>query len=142
MEKNSWKKWIYGGARRDGRFHNEGVSFVYVLRAPYNLCKIGLSSEPRWRILRHRRDCYVALELICLVRHSRAADLELRLHNHFRKLGRKSPTVDECLALGILVGDQWHYEQQWNQYEWFWLTEDDIKWLRSKSTEEVNNTVA
>lgn len=130
---NSWKEWVYGGPKNDGRFTD--TSFVYVLRAPGNLCKIGLSKEPVHRIRRHRRDCEVPLELICLVRHRRAAGLELRLHNHFRKLGRRSPSVDECLAIG--VGDAW-LEEQWRQYEWFYLTDEDIKWLRSKSTEEVD----
>ena len=131
MAKRNWRSWAYGGAKRDGRFSD--TSFVYILRAPYNLCKIGLSSEPIWRIRRHRRNCYVPLELICLVRHPKAADLELRLHNHFRKLGRKSPSVDECLErLGM------PYEEQWNQLEWFYLADEDVAWLRSKTTEEVD----
>lgn len=134
MIKHRWREWVYGGPKNDGRFTD--TSFVYVLRAPGNLVKIGLSREPRWRILRHRGDCDVALELICLVRHPRAADLELRLHNHFRKLGRKPATVDECLEVGILTVLD---EQEW-QYEWFWLTEDDVAWLRSKTTEEVDET--
>ena len=132
MKTSSWRSWAYGGAKNDGRFQNEGVSFVYILRAPDNLCKIGLSSEPIWRVRRHRRNCDVPLELICLVRHLRAADLELRLHNHFRKLGRKSPSVDACLALGM------PYEEQWKQLEWFYLTDSDIAWLRTKTTEEVD----
>lgn len=127
---NSWRSWVYGGLKKDGRFVD--ASFVYVLRAPDNLCKIGLSSEPIWRIRRHRRFCNVPLELICLVRHTRAADLELRLHNYFRDLGRKPATVDECLELGM------PYEEQWNQYEWYWLTDEDVTWLRSKTTEEVD----
>lgn len=129
---NNWRSWIYGGPAEDGRFKD--VSFVYVLRAPNNLCRIGLSKEPIWRIRRHRGDCDLPLELICLVKHRRAAALELRLHNHFRELGRKSPSVDECLEiLGV------PYEEQWNQYEWFYLEEKDIEWLRSKTTEEVDD---
>lgn len=131
---NPWQSWCYGGPKKDGRFRD--TSFVYILRAPNNLCKIGLSKEPRWRILRHRRLCNVPLELICLVRHVRAADLELRLHRYFRALDRKSPTVDECLALG--VGNA-GLEEQWKQLEWFWLADDDVAWLRSKSTDEVDH---
>lgn len=133
MTINSWRSWVYGGAKKDGRFTD--TSFVYILRAPGNLCKIGLSSEPIWRIRRHRRDCDVPLELVCLVRHHRAAELELRLHNHFRKLGRKSPSVDECLGLGI--GDD-RLDEQYVQLEWFYLTDEDVAWLRSKTTEEVD----
>jgi len=130
----SWRSWVYGGPRKDGRFTSEGVSFVYILRATGNLCKIGLSSEPRWRILRHRSNCDVALELICLIRHSKAAALETKLHHYFRGLGRRCPSVDECLKiLGV------PYEEQWNQYEWFYLTEEDVAWLRGKTTEEVDH---
>lgn len=129
----SWRSWVYGGPKKDGRFKN--TSFVYILRAPGNLCKIGLSSEPIWRIRRHRGDCVVPLELICLVRHPRAARLETKLHHYFRGLGRKAATVDECLALGI--GDAW-LEEQYVQHEWFYLTDEDVAWLRSKTTEEVD----
>lgn len=128
---NPWRSWVYGGPKKDGRF--EDVSFVYILRAPYNLCKIGLSKEPVHRIRRHRRDCHVPLELICLVRHRVAARLEIKLHRYFRALGRKSPSVDACLALGM------PYEEQWRQYEWFYLTDEDVAWLRSKTTEEVDD---
>lgn len=135
MTVRSWRSWVYGGAKKDGRFTD--TSFVYVLRAPENLSKIGVSHEPIWRVRRHRRDCDVPLELICLVRHPRAAELELRLHNHFRKLERKSPTVDECLTLGILVRST-NFDEHFTQLEWFYLLDEDIKWLRSKTTEEVD----
>lgn len=135
---NEWRSWVYGGPRHDGRFTD--TSFVYILRAPNNLVKIGLSNEPIWRIRKHRQNCNAPLELICLVRHPRARDLEMKLHNYFRALGRKSPTVDECLALGVLVRSQ-VFEEQVRQYEWFWLMDKEIKWLRSKTTEEVDRIV-
>jgi hypothetical protein len=74
------------------------------------------------------------LELICLVRHPRAAILETKLHHYFRALGRKSPTVDECLAIGILTV----LDEQDRQLEWFYLTDAEVAWLRSKSTEVVD----
>lgn len=132
---NSWRSWAYGGPRNDGRFKD--TSFVYILRAPNNLVKIGTSKEPVHRIRKHRRDCNVPLELICLVRHPRARKLEIKLHNYFRALGRKSPTVDECLELGIFTGSE-RFDSQYRQYEWFWLADEDVTWLRSKTTEEVD----
>lgn len=133
---NSWRSWIYGGPNKDGRFKD--TSFVYILCAPNNLVKIGLSNEPIWRIRKHRRDCNVPLELICLVRHPWAKGLESKLHNYFRALGRRSPSVDECLALGVLTRSQM-FDEQVRQYEWFWLTNEDVKWLHSKTTEEVDD---
>ena len=132
---NQWRSWVYGGPKKDGRFTD--TSFVYVLRTSGNLVKIGTSKEPRWRILKHRQRSDASLELICLVRHPRAADLELKLHNYFRTLGRKSPSVDECLKLGIFTRSE-RFDEQYLQYEWFWLTDEDVAWLRSKSTEEVD----
>ena len=129
---NPWREWCFGGPNKDGRFTD--TSFVYVLRAPNNLCKVGCSIEPVWRIRRHRGECYVPLELICLVRHPKAAILETKLHHYFRALGRKSPTIDECLAMGILTV----LDEQYVQLEWFYLTEEDVAWLRTKTTEEVD----
>lgn len=132
---NPWHEWCFGGPKKDGRFTD--TSFVYVLRAPGNLCRIGFSKEPRWRILRHRYESDAPLELICLVRHRRAAALETKLHHYFRALGRKVPSVDECLALGILVRSL-KFDEHSRQYEWFYLTDEDVAWLRSKTTEEVD----
>ena len=133
----SWREWVYGGPKKDGRFTD--VSFVYILKGPDNLCKIGLSKEPIWRIRRHRGNCEAALELICLVRHLKAAELEIKLHKYFRQKGRKSPTIDECFEMNLMVGDWSHYDQQERQQEWFWLTDEDITWLRGKTTEEVDS---
>jgi hypothetical protein len=66
-----------------------------------------------------------------------AARLEIKLHRYFRALGRKSPTVDECLVIGL--GDA-GLDEQYVQLEWFYLTDEDVKWLRSKTTEEVDHT--
>jgi len=90
-------------------------TYVYVLRGPRNICKVGSTKEPATRIRRHRWEHQVPLELICLICHPRAAELEKQLHYHFVKLGRKE--------IGI---------------EWFQLTDEDVKWLRDHSTEEVD----
>lgn len=108
-----WREWVYGGPNKDGRFTD--TSFVYVLKAPNNLCKIGRSKEPVWRIRRHRQEFDGPLELICLIRHPRAAELEKRLHYYFTSLGRES--------VGL---------------EWFRLTDGDVRWLRDHTTEEVD----
>lgn len=137
---NNWRSWIYGGPNKDGRFVTE--SFVYVLLGPNNLCKIGHTRNPVWRTRAHRHNCTSPLELICLVRLSdkgdfpRAADLAKRIHRYFETLGRELATIEELDKLG------WHQRSRFyrnkRQFEWFWLTDEDVTWLRGKTTEEVD----
>jgi hypothetical protein len=128
-----WRSWVYGGSKKDGRFTD--TAFVYVLRAPGNLSKIGCSTEPVWRIRWHRRNCGSPLELICLVRHPKANLLEKKLHYHFRDQ-KKIATIEEIQDLGWRKESRFTWVTQ--SFEWFWLTDDDVTWLRSKSTEEVD----
>lgn len=132
MKKRPWRKWAYGGPDRDGR--NLVIPCVYVLKGPNNLCKIGLSKEPIWRIRKHRGDCGSPLELICLIRHLRAADLETSLHHYY---ALKRATIQDVQALGW-DEDSMH-DLATQTHEWFWLSDADVKVLRRKSTEEVDN---
>jgi len=129
MKRRPWKEWVFGGPNKDGR--NLAIPCVYALRGPGNLTKIGLSKEPIWRIRKHRGSCKSPLELISLMRHNRAAELEVSLHHYYRDQGKQA-SIEEVQALGWVEDDP-HYR------EWFWLTNEDLKLLRRKSTGEVDS---